>query len=66
MLAANVDVVLQKHLPPMRKVLSEEEAMEVIRFYESPVGKKMLAATLNVMAGVVPAVQQRAQEIFQA
>ncbi len=64
-----VDELVPLYLPTMRKVLSEEDALEVIRFHESPVGKKMLAAIPDLMANVVPLVQQsvqlRAQGIFE-
>lgn len=50
-------------IPSYDKFLSGDEVKEIIRFYETPVGKKLLDAQPKIMADTMPKIMQWAQEV---
>jgi uncharacterized protein len=45
----NIDGIIERLIPVYDKYYSEEEIKEIIRFYESPAGQKVLEATPQIM-----------------
>ena len=58
----NVTEIIKRILPVYDKYYSEEDLREMIRFYESPVGKKIIDVTPQIMKDTVTTTLQYFQE----
>jgi uncharacterized protein len=50
-------------IPAYDKFLSADDVKEIIRFYESPAGAKLLDAQPKIMADAMPRIMQWSQEV---
>lgn len=59
------DRIIHALIPVYQKYLSVEDIQEIIKFYETPVGKKLAASNTQIAMEAMPIAQQIAIETMQ-
>lgn len=57
--------IIKAMIPVYQKYLTLEDVQGIIRFYESPVGKKLAASNTKIAVETMPIAQQIAMETMQ-
>ena len=61
----NPDQIFEILIPAYDTFLSADEVKQVLQFYESPIGQKLLEAQPKIMAVSMPKIIQWSQEVSQ-